>query len=324
MEQFDYFGTATNLSITAAVALYGAIAWLRKGPSEDWASHPFKRRAYLCWWLSWLSWVFAWALLLTRAWLSPGSIRSQVIVLILDNLNCTFLILIFLVLSRGDSFGPTQLRLAFAWIVGSVGTCTAIIYSLSHWLNLTFAFGVHRIWSLCLSIVCPILVGWAFNLRFNTLSALAVGFVYGFIQPIVYIAELQLPGISEAVAKLRPVTAMTLAGLKIAWAIIFMQTLSLVVTSGKSLVDDRPTREVHVLTHGWDKRLIGQALMLIVIYTALLIWMFVFYVGTLEKFAVALGIVGGIIGLLDFFWRLWEKASRYFARSTQAQSANAN
>jgi hypothetical protein len=118
--------------------------------------------------------------------------------------------------------------------------------------------------------------------------------------------------IADVVAKLRPVTAMTLAGLKVTWAIVFMQVLALGITSGKSLVEDKPLREFN-LFKGWTKKLAGHALILVILYTILLVWMFLYYVSSLQNFAVALGIVGGIIGLLDWFWKMWEKASKHFA-----------
>lgn len=308
---FDYFGTVTNLSISLAVTVYGLLAWAREH-SSDLSSSPFRRCAYLCWWASWLSWSLAWATILVAGICASDSLYLRIPVLVFDNLNSVFLILIFLTITRGDAFGTAQIRLAFAWIVTSLGGCTLLLYFLSRWLGLSFAYEVHRTWALCLSVISPILVGWAFNLRFNTLSALAVGFVYGFIQPVVYSTEIHAPGpIADAVERLRPVTAMTLAGLKVTWAIVFMQVLALGVATGSSLVEDKPLREFK-LFKGWTKKLAGQAITLVVLYTILLVWMFVYYVSSLEKFAVALGIVGGIIALLDWFWKLWEKASKHF------------
>jgi hypothetical protein len=347
VDKFDYFGTATNLSISLMVTVYGMLAWAGKG-TLDLASPPFKRRAYLCWLASWLAWVFAWATILAGS-SRPGSLYFGIPVLAFDNLNSIFLILVFLTITRGDGFGAAKIGMAFACIAGSLGTCTCLLYVLSRWLGLSFAYEVHRTWSLCLGVISPILVGWAFNLRFNTLSALAVGFVYGFIQPVVYTAEVHSAGaIANVVENLRPVTAMTLAGLKVTWAIVFMQILALGVSSGKSLVQDRPVREFDLLKGNkerlgharvlvsldkdkptgesdlfkkkWNKKLLGQALMLVILYTILLICMFLYYSRSLERFGWAVGIVASIIGLLQWFWDLWDKATKRLIGPTPPQA----
>jgi len=311
---FDYFGTATNLSISIAVVIYGAAAWLRQDPSGAGASPPFKRQAYIYWWAAWLVWVVAWALILiVGAAHKTESIHWKILILILDNLNSIFMIIVYIAITRGDAFGPRQIRLALGWILGTLGACTAPLYLLSSLFGLTFAYEVHSTWGLCLSVVSPILVGWAIHLRFRTVSVLAVGFVYGFIQPIVYAAELQAasPAIAHVVNGLRPAIAMTLGGLKVTFAIVFTQVLALGVAEGASLVEDKAVEKFKIFK-GSSNRLIGHTLMLLIIYTILLIVMFMYYAASLTEFAVALGIVGGLISLFDVFWRLFDEANRRF------------
>jgi len=308
VEKFDLFGTATNLSISAVVVIYGAFVWLYQDTSERWVSTPYKRQAYVYWWVSWLAWVLAWALILTAGMTHRAeSFYFKIPILTFDNLNSIFMILVYIILTRGDAFGRSRIRQAFMWIFGTLVACTAPLYAASKLLGLSFAYEVHSTWGLCLSVVSPILIGWAIHLRFRTISALAVGFVYGFIQPIVYVAEqLQAgsPDIARVVDSLRPVIAMTLGGLKVTWAIIFMQILVLGVAEGTSLVEDTRVEKFRVF-RGSPRRLIGHTLLLLIVYVVLLIVMFMHYTPQLTEFAVALSIVGGFIGLFDIFWRLF-------------------
>lgn len=323
---FDLFGTVTNLSISAAVTLYGALAWLINRESADWSSAPFKRRAYVYWWASWAAWVVAWTLiLLAGVTKQTESTVFKIVILTFDNLNGILTIVVFIILTRGDSFGPEKIRLALTWTVGTLVASTAPLYMLSSILGLKFAYEVHSTWGLCLSIVSPILVGWAIHLRFRTVAALAVGFVYGFIQPIVYAAELQAasPTISHVVDNLHPVIAMTLGALKVGWAIVFTQVLALGIAGGNggSLVDDQPEERIR-LFKGSSLRLLGHTFALIVVYTVLLVVMFMQYEHAVTSFATALGIVGGLIAIFDFFWRTFMDASRRVGRPAPTPSAD--
>jgi hypothetical protein len=257
----------------------------------------------------------AWALILTAgATNKAGSNSFKIAILVFDNLNSIFMILVFIILTRGDGFGPTNIRLAFTWICGTLIGCTAPVYSLSGLLGIKFAYEVHSTWGLCLSVVSPILIGWALHLRFRTISALAVGFVYGFIQPIVYAAELQnaSPVITHVVNGLRPAIAMTLGGLKVTWAIVFTQVLALGLAKGESLVEDSSVEKFH-LFRGSTKTLVGHTFVLLFVYAVLLVFMFVNYARALEEFGIALGIVCSLIGLFDFFWRMFSEVTRRLA-----------
>jgi hypothetical protein len=311
---FDYFGTATNLSISAAVAAYGAFAWLINHDSQEWASQPFRRRAYTFWWGSWAAWVMAWALILLAGLRGQtDSTAFKIVILAFDNLNGILAIVVFIIVTRGDDFGPTKIRLSLLWSLGTLLACTAPLYALSGTLGLGFAYEVHSTWGLCLSVVSPILVGWALHLRFRTVAALAVGFVYGFIQPIVYAAELQAasPTISHVVNNLHPVIAMTLGALKVGWAVVFTQILALgkAGAKGASMVDDQPVEPIR-LFKGSSRRLLGHTFVLLIVYTILLVVMFMQYEQSIANFATALGIVGGLIAIFDFFWRMFIEASR--------------
>jgi len=205
-------GQLTNFIVSVLVLLYGTFAWLHLHRQEL----RFRDRAYFCWWLSWLCWVVAWLFLLSI----PESPWRRVLTLSADNLNTIFLVLVFLILTRGDKFAGRQLVAAFLRISIPLAIATVPLYRLASTPD--FALGVHATWSLGLSVAAPVLVGWAANLRFNTWLLLAVGIVYGFAQPFVYGAELHVTGLQGIN---QPVVDMAMAALKVIWAIAFVQVL---------------------------------------------------------------------------------------------------
>jgi hypothetical protein len=200
----QYFGTAINLVISLLVTIYGAIAWLPlwKPGHGVLRTQPSRQCTYVCWWASWLCWTLLWFWTGIRQWMTRGnpalfdtastaSILIKIPDLVLDNLNCIFLVLVFMIITRGDGFRRRKILLAFIQVGGSLTAAFSILYALAPWLQLSFSYGIHNAWSLCMSAATPILVGWAVYLRFNSASVLAIGFVYGFIQPIAYAFDLQ-------------------------------------------------------------------------------------------------------------------------------------
>ena len=233
----EYFGIGTNLVISLLVTIYGGFAWLpfQKAKYSVTSAQAFRQNSYLWWWLSWLCWTLLWLWTGIRQLISKSDLTVLKIPdLVLDNLNCICLVLVFMIISRGDGFGRRKIFLAFTQVAGSLTVGFAILYALSHWLTLDFTYGIHNAWSLCMSAAGPILVGWAVYLRFNSVSVLAIGFVYGFIQPVAYAFDLQT--VSKPIGQYQPVVDITLAGLKILWAVVFMQILAHGEASGVSLV----------------------------------------------------------------------------------------
>lgn len=307
----DYFGTLANLALSVSVTGYGAWAWLRaERPEQEAFRHP----AYLWWWLSWLAWVFAWALLLLAGALGQMSwFRFKTPVLLCDNLNSICLFQVVLILTRGDRFGPKQRRAWFGVFSASLGVGILALYALYPWLGLDFAYQVHGTWALCLGVVAPILVGWAVYLRFSTWLLLAIGFAYGLVQPIIYAAE--LPGLFRDVQRYKPVVAMTLALLKVAWAVVFMQMLMNCGADGASLIKARPVIRSHPWGR-WPKKLVGHAILLGCVYLSFLTAMVVVYASKLEALGIAVSIVVSFVVLMDIVWRFWEHTQSVQAKAT--------
>jgi hypothetical protein len=234
----------------------------------------------------------------------------KIVTLVFDNLNSVFMVLVYFVLTRGNEFDTPRIKAAFSQICGTLALGCVILYLLSPLIGLAFAYDVHRTWSLCLGVFAPMLIGWACSLRYNTLLVLVVGFAYGFMQPLIYATELSTAP-SDAVlgiAAFKPVFAMTLGGLKVLWAVVFMQVLAHGVPSDESLIASKTGVRFHFFRH-WEKKVLGHALVLGVAYSCLLIAMVVIYAKGLTDLGTAIAIVGGFMALLDWFWKLWERGA---------------
>lgn len=311
MNPVEDFGTVTNLVLSASVVIYGFLVWLRDKTLGT--RHPYRILAYRCWWASWLCWVFAWGMLFAAA-LKGGQVplSLKIVTLVFDNLNSVFLILVYFVVTRGDDFDATMIKAAFLQISGSLALGCSLLYLLAPVVGSDFAYEVHRTWSLCVGVFAPMLVGWACNLRYNTLLVLVIGFAYGFIQPLVYATQLetaQSAAVQGFMQSYKPVVAMTLGGLKVLWAIAFMQVLAHGSVSGESLVLSKTAIRFHFFRH-WEKKVLGHALVLSIAYCCLLIALVTIYAQGLNALATALGIVSAFMAILDWFWKLWDKGNQ--------------
>ncbi len=217
----------------------------------------------------------------------------------------------FLAITRGDGFSSKRILPTFLLIAGAMAAGYAILYGLSYWLTLDFSYGIHDAWSLCMSAAGPILVGCAVYLRFNSVLVVAIGFVYAFIQPVAYALDLQVAGTpaGDKILQYEPVVDITLGGLKILWAVFFMQILAHGEGGGgSSLVAE--TNNPGLLGE-WDRRTLGHALLLGSAYVFLLVAMLMTFdeqkQKQIEAFGVAFGIVMGLIGLIDIGLRLWKE-----------------
>lgn len=102
---------------------------------------------------------------------------------------------------------------------------------------------------------------------------------------------------------------MTLGGLKVLLAIVFMQVLAHGSTSGESLVSMKTAVRFHFFRH-WEKRVLGHALVLGIAYCCLLIALISIYAERMHRLSVlatALGIVSAFMAILDWFWKLWDR-----------------
>lgn len=328
------FGTFTNLALTLTVMAFG-VYWLFQPKGQL----PFRRRAFLFWWGSWLVWVIVWSLLLIRKhppiW---DTFTIEILVLVFDNLNTIFLTVFYFTLTRGDSMNAKQAGvLTLAIMLGLAVLFGAFYILFGVFLKqVSLAYDIHRTCTLCLSVLTPILVGWALNLRFKNPLAFIVGCLYGFIQPIIYATELR--GLGEEVfatfdlgkcnqafpeslmcseihssitqqqyvEALRPAVSMAVGLLKVVWAIICTRLLSgYRATTDNLVVVDASLKRAEE----WRPSVRLHATVLAVVYLGLLITLLMAYSGKqfLIKFGTAVGVITSVFALWQMISFVWGK-----------------
>ena len=321
-----WFGALTNFLISLSVVLYG-LAWVYRKPSAQPAE--FIYRTYFYWWASWVAWVFAWLLLLLKSKLGmaaiekvfpyPTEMQVDTVILLLDNLNTICLVLVFLALVRGVEYTARRGRIDFFRLSSSLAAAYNVLYIFMGLMTqeILVAYKVHKAWSESIGVVTPIIVGWAVYLRFNTRSLLLIGFLYGFIQPVVYATQLtsDLGPLREMFARWQPLIAMILGAMKVAWAIVFTRILSSRPWPQASLILPAPPATVR-FTSGKDRSVAWHAIVLITVYLSLFVWLLIRYLSMQEVepfisgFAVSLGVVIGMLAFLQFLWWLWDLMNR--------------
>lgn len=320
LDWLEQFGDWANLSVSVAVTVFG-LYWLGEFRRRERPS--FIYRTYAYWWASWFAWVLAWTVLLLRArkvfdnYFSDLQIDTAV--LLLDNLNTLCLLLVFLSLIRGRDYTVRRARIDFVRLAVSLGLAYYCIYFTVGFLNhnMLLAYTLHMTWSQALGVFSPIIVGWAVSLRFGTRRALMVGFVYGFMQPIVYATQFlanEDAHFAQTLAMIRPLIAMVLAFMKVVWAIVCTKILWCLPCGDQDLVPKEPSL-LQPLDKRWQQGVTVHALSLIVVYVGMLVILVRKYLATryaesLTSLAFALGVIASFVGILQFFWWIWDKMNR--------------
>jgi hypothetical protein len=135
------------------------------------------------------------------------------------------------------------------------------------------------------------------------------------MQPFIYATE--LVGVQSAINEkdmilFKPIFAMTLGGLKVLWAILFMQVLAHGATSSETLIINKTAVHFHFFRK-WERKILGHDLVLGVAYCCLLIALVIICIRVesgLADLATALTIVCSFMALLDWFWKLWAKGTQ--------------
>lgn len=303
------FGTFTNLTIVFTVTIYG-IYWL-KTRSND-LGIEFRYRAYAYWWWSWLVWVIAWYLLLHKQLFFTESKDKfipfiDISILVFDNLNSIFLIIVYFIITRGQDLNARQAKILTLQITLSLASIYSVFY-------LTFqsipelAYEIHRTCSMCIAVFTPILVGWAFYLRFKTPLVLMIGCMYGFSQPIIYATQLstfQRDEFKEWLNYIAPIIAMIIGFLKVIWAIVFTKVLSSFHSSTKNLIAVNNSNPSN-FWRDWSLSVGIHATVLLGVYCILTIFLLLRYLDVLAGFATSLGIVTGIFSFWQTIWGFWK------------------
>jgi hypothetical protein len=337
------FGTYTNLALSLAVTLYG-IYWIFRPTVR--IDYRYRAYCYWwCSWLAWvLAWSL---ILIKQGIRSDALNNSlnyipilETFILIFDNLNSIFLITVYFILTRGRDLTASQARIQTFLIALSLAIAFGAMYLLFYLNgNVKFAYEMHRTCSLCISVFTPILVGWSFNLRFKTSAALMVGCIYGFIQPIVYATELpkinptefpqrciiDLQAVCATQLKtlcveltttcefekningIRPIVTMIIGFLKVVWAITCTKILSSAYASSKNLIVAEESEPSSFWKRWWPSVSMYATILISIYFVILISAIMKFYIQELGSFAIAIGVITGIISLWQVIWSVWKK-----------------
>ncbi|WP_145067970.1 hypothetical protein [Engelhardtia mirabilis] len=332
------FAQGANLAISLSLAtLLGVLLLFRRarlggvqardglGAERDGAQglvlHEYQRLAVAIWLVFWVLMAAAWlSLYLLEDW---GVMLRSVMASTLDNLNAITLVVIYFVVTRGNQF---RLRRAvYTWlllssiVVGYLG----VVYSVFR-LNPAVAFRLHESFSLCLGFLSPIVLGWAFYLRFGTSAILVIGVAYGLAQPFVYSSEISAyaaAGDAMAISSYRPAIAMVLALLKVVWGVAVLAVLFGWPVKGRTTANLVTPLPVHPIEdNGSRSNFLGSFTsfpnMLLgafrsnrdlavytglagAIYLGLATRLGVLYVDSLMPLAIAIGVVAGLLTILQ-------------------------
>ena len=250
---------AKFLNLIICFIVVGSGACLLYVLDQKWkGKYRFLYRAFTCWWLSWVAWIAAWVLI--KLSLFEKKALQEVLSLILSDLNAIFLFLVYFNLTRGNQF-----RIKDALYRSSI---IILALAISFWAlrfyipSPEIANDLQQSLELCMGVIATMLLGWAFALRYNTIAVLGVGFVYGFLQPIAYMAIFH-----EDKFHLFPelfITAIiTLAFMKIALATVVTWYFMQVPESTESLVKQSKSHPHSGLFQGKTKILELQTLILV-------------------------------------------------------------
>jgi hypothetical protein len=172
-----------NIWVTAAasIGLIFLTFLLNKKVSE---SDRFLFRGLVTWCCSWIVWTAAWLIVV---YFKPSSENLKAIItLSFNDLKTILQLILYFTLFRGSSF---SLKSAGLYGVGLV-IILAVGYGTVHLVfSAPLANHLHEQWSMCLSVVAPILIGWAIRVRFGGYFALVIGYAYGFAQPAAFAAS---------------------------------------------------------------------------------------------------------------------------------------
>lgn len=173
-------------SLTAFVIAVFLLLALIRLESKYRGNYRFVFYSIFTWWLGWLSWVVLWYMESKRDAIIDFGIpvsALSILLLLLSDLNTTFDILTYFGLTRGRSFPLTQYWLVGLLLVLSV-TGIDVVLGLFPGGNIGQTLQIR--WSMALSMFSPVLIGWAFRLRYGSFWVLITGIIYAFLQPPAY------------------------------------------------------------------------------------------------------------------------------------------
>jgi len=195
------------------------------------SEYRFLYYSMLTWLMGWIIWAILWGVASTFQF-QPGD-RWSILVSLLSDLNTVCFILTYIGITRGQEFFPTQYLLYGLLLIVAVGGIDIALLRFPEGKGgLNVGPILQERWSLALSMLSPILLGWAFRLRYATIWVLVAGVAYAFLQPPAYQALFSESFEPEVGAAILSILSM----LKVGYAFSVLSYVASTPSSAKSLV----------------------------------------------------------------------------------------
>lgn len=178
LNQTEILRVASKLNFAACmlvtVFILGSIKRIEKNCQGEFR---FLFHSFLCWLLAWGAWDVMWGL---EAYFGAGDFTTTVLI----NLNTVFLALFCVGLIQGRKLRQAEYWVTLLELAGLLFITDVALKFFPVSAPLTRDFG--RGWSLGLSMLSPVLIGWVVRLRYGSSMVLIAGLVYALAQPSAY------------------------------------------------------------------------------------------------------------------------------------------
>lgn len=287
---------ARNLNLIIVFIVVGWGAYFMYILDQKWQNeYRFLYRAFTCWWLSWLAWAATWLVIP----LFESHPLAAIITFLLSDLNAVFLVLVYFYLTRGNEFQIKDALHRASSILLALGLGFWALHS--YIPDPDLAKELQESLELCIGVVATMLLGWAFALRFNSTVVLMIGYIYGLLQPIAYMALFHEDKFARSPDPF--ITAiMVLAFLKIAWATVVTWYFMQEPESTENLVKQSKRRSHFQLFQSRTGVLELQTVVLIGAYVLFLSIRMQAFLDTVTGLITKLVVIFGILVSLKNLW----------------------
>jgi hypothetical protein len=176
-----------NFWVSVVITIFVALACYQlegRYPKTN-INHRHIFRAMIAWLAAWVCWIRLWWVASAQGPSPDG--RNSLEVLLLSDLNTGLDILTCFAMTMGGRCRAIQLWLVGFVVVVSLG---GLDIALLKFPGGPWGSTLHEQWSLVLSALSPLLIGWVFRIRYGVNLVFAVGIAYAILQPPAYRALL--------------------------------------------------------------------------------------------------------------------------------------
>jgi len=212
----------------------------------------------------------------------------------------------YLVLTRGEEYIKKNLKYDFYQLSFFFSIVIPMLYILCKIHQKSdFAIILHNTFSLSLGIIAPILLGWAYNLRFNTKIIFYIGIAYGLMQPLVYVVNLNIQNGSgfDVLKDYKPVIDAILAFLKIALAVTSIKILYSDQAFVKSLIHPVINRKSE-FSSGWNSELKIFTSFLFLLLFGMIVYLIAIYIDMKKIDPSFMGAMSSVLSIGGLFYTI--------------------